>query len=116
MVGQQGRYIPDRGHIILLDFDDPSVGHEQAGRRPAIVLSLLAYNGKVGLAVVCPITKQAKGYPWEVPLPTGLRTQGVVLADQIKSLDWRIRDAEFVEQAPTGTVQAIQLKIRPLLF
>src|SRR3990172_1318707 len=86
------RYVPDRGDAVWLQFD-PRLGHEQAGRRPALVLSPRTYNSRVGLALFCPITSQVKGYPFEVPLPTGLRIRGCVLADQIKSLDWRSRKA-----------------------
>ncbi len=79
-------YVPDRGDVIWLTFD-PQEGHEQAGRRPALILSPVSYNSKVGLALLCPITKQQKGYPFEVALPTGFAITGVVLSDQIKSLD-----------------------------
>jgi len=86
-------YIPDRGDIVWITLS-PQAGHEQAGRRPALVLSHKAYNGKVGLALLCPITSQIKGYPFEVLIPDGLPVNGVVLSDQIKSLDWRARNAE----------------------
>jgi mRNA interferase MazF len=86
---------------------DPSIGHEQAGRRPALVLSPGAYNSKVGLAILCPITSQVKGYPFEVPLPSGLPVQGVVLSDQVKSLDWRSRSAEFACSVPTDSMAAV---------
>ncbi|MBI1832018.1 MAG: type II toxin-antitoxin system PemK/MazF family toxin [Planctomycetes bacterium] len=88
-------YTPRRGDVIRLDFD-PQTGHEQAGRRPALVLSPDEYNRKVGLVVVCPITSQRKDYPWEVEIPTNSMVYGVVLADQLKNLDWRDRRAEFV--------------------
>ena len=81
-------YVPERGDAVWISLD-PQAGHEQAGRRPALVLSPAAYNGRVGLALLCPITNQAKGYPFEVPLPEGLPVTGVVGADQVKSLDWR---------------------------
>ncbi len=86
-------YIPKRGDMVWISFN-PQAGHEQAGRRPAIVLSPKAYNRKVGLAIFCPITNQAKGYPFEVSLPEGVGVTGVILSDQVKSLDWRIRKAE----------------------
>jgi mRNA interferase MazF len=89
------KYVPRRGDIIKLDFN-PQKGHEQAGRRPAIVLSPTDYNRTVGLAVVCPITDEKKGYPWEVAIPTNEFVSGVVLSDQMKSLDWRQRHAEFL--------------------
>jgi mRNA interferase MazF len=79
---------PERGHLVWLSLD-PQSGHEQAGRRPALVLSPASYNGPVGLALVCPVTGRAKGYPFEVPLPPGLPVSGVVLADHVKCLDWR---------------------------
>jgi mRNA interferase MazF len=85
-------YIPSRGDVIWLEFTSQQ-GREQAGRRPAVVLSPRAYNQKVGLAVVCPITSQVKGYPFEVRLPEGLRVEGVILCDQLKSLDWKARKA-----------------------
>jgi mRNA interferase MazF len=89
------KYTPRRGDIIRLDFN-PQTGHEQAGRRPALVLSPGDYNRAVGLAVVCPITNEKKGYPWEVEIPDNPFVSGVVLSDQVKSLDWRQRKAEFV--------------------
>jgi mRNA interferase MazF len=91
----RNKYIPRRGDVVWLDFN-PQTGHEQAGRRPALVLSPAEYNRTVGLAVVCPITNQQKGYPWEVAIPDNPSVSGTVLADQLKSLDWRKRRAEFV--------------------
>jgi len=88
-------YVPERGDLVWLTFN-PQAGHEQAGRRPAVVLSPAVYNGKVGLALFCPITSQVKGYPFEVALPEGLPISGVVLADQVKSLDWKVRQAEKI--------------------
>jgi len=87
--------VPDRGDVVWITLA-PEAGHEQAGRRPAVVLSPAAYNGKVGLALMCPITSQVKGYPFEVSLPVGLKVTGVVLADQVKSLDWRARRADRI--------------------
>lgn len=89
------RYVPRRGDVVRLDFD-PQKGHEQAGRRPALVLSPTDYNRTVGLAVVCPITNEKKGYPWEAEIPDNDFVSGVVLSDQVKSLDWRERRAEFL--------------------
>lgn len=97
-----------------MDFD-PQAGHEQAGRRPALVLSPASYNGLVGLAVVCPITNQAKGYPFEVPIPAGETVSGVALADQIKSLDWRERRARFIGKVPGSVVADALAKARTLL-
>jgi len=93
-------YVPERGDVVWIDFN-PQAGHEQAGRRPALVLSPAAYNGRVGLALLCPITNQVKGYPFEVTIPQGLRVTGVVLSDQVKSLDWRIRRADLMCELPS---------------
>lgn len=87
--------MPRRGDVIRLDFN-PQAGHEQVGRRPALVLSPTEYNRTVGLVVVCPITNQSKSYPWEVAIPVNPMVSGVVLADQVKNLDWRQRRAEFI--------------------
>ncbi len=86
-------YVPNRGDVVWISFD-PQVGHEQRGRRPALVVSPEAYNGKVGLALLCPITSRVKNYPFEVALPDELPVTGVVLADQVKSLDWKARQCE----------------------
>ena len=107
-------YVPDRGDIIWLNFH-PQAGHEQAGRRPAVVLSPTSYNGKVGLAILCPITNQIKGYPFEVSIPKELPVTGVILADQVKNLDWRVRKAEFICQIPQTTLQRILQKLHTLL-
>jgi mRNA interferase MazF len=106
-------YVPDRGDAVWLQFN-PQAGHEQAGRRPALVLSPAAYNGKVGLAVLCPITSQSKGYPFEVAVSTRKLT-GVVLSDQVKSLDWRVRQAEMIERVPDAVVQEVLAKLSSLL-
>jgi mRNA interferase MazF len=108
-------YIPDRGDIVFLNFD-PTRGHEQRGHRPALVLSPLSYNRKTSLALFMPITNKQKGYPFEVVLPAELKTQGVVLADQLKCLDWKDRSIEFVEVAPESLIETVQAKIEPLLF
>jgi mRNA interferase MazF len=107
-------YIPKRGDVIRINFN-PQAGHEQAGRRPALVLSPASYNGKVGLVILCPITNQVKGYPFEVAIPVGLPISGVVLADQVKSLDWRVRNAEFICPLPTVNVKQVLDKLRTLL-
>jgi mRNA interferase MazF len=102
-------YVPARGDAVWITFD-PQAGHEQAGRRPAVVLSPLSYNGTVGMAILCPITRELKGYPFEVPLPATLPINGVVLVDQLKSLDWRARDASFICALPhTTTLKILQL-------
>lgn len=108
------RYIPDTGHVITVDLN-PSAGHEQGGWRPAIVLSPHAYNGKTSLAVVVPITNQAKAYPFEVPLPGEMKTTGVVLADGIKNLDWHARRAKYVESVSAEVLQAIRERLIALL-
>ncbi|MDF2535363.1 MAG: transcriptional modulator of MazE/toxin, MazF [Bacillales bacterium] len=95
---------PNRGDLIYLNFT-PQSGHEQAGRRPGIVLSSEQFNTATGFAVVCPITDQVKGYPFEVVLPDDLQIKGVVLTDQIKSLDWRARQVQIVGQATEETVE-----------
>ena len=108
------RRVPDRGDAVWIDFN-PQAGREQAGRRPAIVLSPAAYNGKVGLALLCPVTSQAKGYPFEVAIPDGLGVAGVILADQVKSLDWRRRNTAVVGVLPRQTVSAVLRKTNLLL-
>ena len=107
-------YVPERGHLVWLAFT-PQAGHEQAGRRPAVVLSPKAYNAKVGLCIACPVTTQVKGYPFEVELPPGLPVSGVVLSDQLKSLDWRARDASFISALPAGVTAEVLAKASVLL-
>ena len=107
-------YTPERGDIIWLSFA-PQAGHEQAGRRPALVLSPASYNRKVGLGLFCPITSSVKGYPFEVPLPTSLPVSGVVLSDQVKSLDWRARRAEFAARLPATLLAEVLGRIGALL-
>lgn len=108
------RYVPDRGHLVWLSFD-PQAGREQAGRRPALVLSPAGYNGRARLALVCPITGQVKGYPFEVVLPSGLAIAGVVLADHLKSVDWEIRRAKLAGEAPADVMDEVSGKLAPLL-
>jgi mRNA interferase MazF len=107
-------YVPRRGDAVWITLD-PQAGHEQAGRRPALVLSPAAYNGRVGLALLCPITNQLKGYTFEVPLPAGLGVTGVVLADQVKSLDWRTRKAALICAAPKEVVVRVVQRLNALL-
>jgi mRNA interferase MazF len=106
--------IPDRGDAIWLTFN-PQAGHEQAGRRPALVLSPAAYNDRAGLALLCPITNQVKGYPFEVAIPDGLDVTGVILSDQVKSLDWRARQAEFIARLSDEVVAEVLAKLGTLL-
>ena len=108
------RYVPARGDVVWLQFN-PQAGHEQAGRRPALVISPKAYNQKVGLALFCPVTSKLKGYPFEVELPEGLEVNGAVLSDQIKSLDWRSRDAKRLGVVPTSVVEEVLAKILTLV-
>lgn len=107
-------YTPDRGDIVWILFN-PQAGHEQAGRRPALVLSPKAYNAKVGLALLCPITSQVKGYPFEVTIPNGFEVSGVVLADQIKNLDWKARNAAFACKLPNDSVNEVIRKFSTLV-
>ena len=113
-MSRKATYIPERGDAVWISLD-PQAGHEQAGRRPALVLSPSAYNGRVGLALLCPITSQAKGYPFEVSLPEGLPVKGVVGADQVKSLDWRARQAESVGRLPSAAIGEVIGKLSALL-
>ncbi len=107
-------FVPERGDAIWITLN-PQAGHEQAGRRPAVVLSPSAYNEKVGLAILCPITSRIKGYPFEVILPEGLPINGAVLSDQVKNLDWQARTAELICQLPGKTVEEILQKLGSLL-
>lgn len=107
-------YVPERGDAVWLDFN-PQSGHEQAGRRPAIVVSPSSYNRKVGLALFCPITNQAKGYPFEVAIPKNAKVSGVVLSDQIKSLDWQARNVEFIAKLSDSVIEEVLKKIKTLL-
>jgi len=107
-------YVPDRGDVAWISLN-PQVGHEQSGRRPAVILSPLPYNEKVGLAICCPVTSAIKGYPWEVVLPDGLPISGAALSDQVKNLDWRARGAEKICSLPQGTVSEILGKLSVLV-
>ena len=107
-------YVPERGDVVWITLN-PQAGREQAGRRPAVVLSPAAYNGKVGLAILCPVTRQIKGYPFEVRIPGGFAVSGVILADQVKSLDWRAREAELAGTLPATTVAEALQKLGTLL-
>ena len=107
-------YYPRQGDIVWLNFN-PQAGHEQAGHRPALVLSPEAYNRKSGLALFCPITSQIKGYSFEVAIPSGLGVSGVVLSDQVKSLDWRARDVRLGGRVPQAVLQEVVAKLDALL-
>ena len=105
-------YTPDRGDIVWLN---PQTGHEQSGRRPALVISPRAYNRRVGLALFCPITSRIKGYPFEVELPGNIEAEGAILCDQIKSLDWRARGARRLCPAPADVLEEVTARILTLI-
>ncbi len=107
-------YIPKRGDIVFINFN-PQTGKEQAGKRPALVLSPTIYNKKTGLALMCPITSHVKGYPFEVILPKKSKTQGVILSDHIKNLDWQKRKAKFAEKIPKEILNEVIKKFNTLL-
>jgi mRNA interferase MazF len=107
-------YAPDCGDLIWLTFS-PQAGREQAGRRPGLVISPRAYNSKVGLCLVCPITKAVKGYAFEIELPSGLPVQGAILCDHLRSADWQDRQSEFISTVPTEIVDEVRSKLKPLL-
>lgn len=108
------RYVPDSGDLVWLTFD-PQSGREQRGRRSALILSPRIYNQRTQLAIACPITSHAKGYPFEVPLPEGASIEGVILSDHLKSLDWKTRRAELAGTVEGDTMAEVRERIRPLL-
>ena len=103
-------YVPQRGDAFWIDFT-PQMGHEQVVRRPAVVLSPQSYNGKTGLAILCPITSQVKGYPFEVAIPAELEVKGVILADQVRSMDWRARHATLIAALPVNLLDAVMERV-----
>ena len=107
-------YVPDRGDLVWLEFT-PQAGSEQRGRRPALVLSPKSYNGKVGLALFCPLTSKVKGYPFEVELPDGYAVTGVILSDQVKSLDWRSRKAGLIDRVSPDVIAMVIARVLPLV-
>lgn len=107
-------YIPEKGDIIWLDFN-PQSGREQRGRRPAVVLSHKSYNEVSDLVIICPITSKIKGYPFEIQLNPSYKTKGVILSDQVKSLDWKYRKAEFIETASTNIIEAVLEKFELII-
>ena len=107
-------YCPERGDVVWISLS-PKAGHGQAGHRPALVLSPKAYNRKVGLAIMCPLTSHVKGYPFEVRVPPGLKAGGAILSDQVKSLDWRARNASLLCSLPGPIVREVLNKIAALL-
>ena len=111
---QPGQYVPERGDLVWLDFT-PHAGHEQGGRRPALVVSPRVYNAKAKLMLACPVTGQVKGYPFEVALPPSLPVTGVVLADHLRSVDYVARRAELAGAAPPGVLEEVFAKLSTLL-
>ena len=109
-----GVYQPDRGDFVFLDFT-PQAGTEQAGNRPALVLSPFDFNVATGLAVVCPITNQAKGGSFDVPVPRGARITGVILSHQFRTVDWLARNATFHSKAPESTILEVLARIEAIL-
>jgi mRNA interferase MazF len=107
-------YVPKRGDVVWMTMN-PQAEHEQAGRRPAVILSPAAYNVKVGLVLAAPVTSRVKGYPFETLVPSGLPVTGAILSDQVKSLDWRVRKAELFCELPTSVVNEVLQKLRSLL-
>ncbi len=107
-------YVPECGDVVWITLN-PQAGHEQAGRRPAVVLSPESYNEKTGLAIFCPVTNQIKGYPFEVLIPDGLSLTGAILSDQVKSLDWRARNAELICILPDKTISEVLQKLDTLI-
>lgn len=115
VVSKSREYVPQRGDAVWVDLD-PRVGHEQSGRRPALVLSPHRYNHRTGLALLCPITSHAKGYPFEVPLPNGSPVTGVIGADQVRSLNWRARKATRIGTVSKETVAEVLARLGVLIF
>jgi mRNA interferase MazF len=113
MVSAQ-EYLPEAGDLVWLDFT-PQAGREQAGRRPALVLSPRSYNAKTSLAIVCPVTNHAKGYPFEVALPSGGKIGGVILSDHVKSLDWRQRRAMKAGKVQASVLRSVRDRLAALL-
>ena len=107
-------YVPDAGEVVWLQFT-PQAGHEQAGMRPALVVSPAAYNGKTGLMLCCPLTSQIKGYPFEVRVTNNPKVAGAVLADQVKSLDWRVRKARRLTRVSDSNLTEVRGKIKALI-
>lgn len=107
-------YVPERGDVVWISFNSQA-GHEQAGRRPAVVISPQAYNRKVGLALLCPVTTQVKGYPFEVAIPDDLPVSGVILSDQVKSLDWKVRKAEKACSIPDEVMTKVLKRVKALI-
>jgi mRNA interferase MazF len=108
-------HVPDAGDLIKVDFTSGQTGHEQAGWRPALVLSPRGYNKKTGMALVVPVTNAIKGYPFEVNLPPGLTIGGTVLSDAVRSIDWRARHIRYFDKAPAEVLKNVQARLAALL-
>ena len=108
-------YIPQRGDVVWLTLN-PQAGHEQSGRRPAVIISPRSYNSKIGLAILCPVTSQVKGYPFEVLFPEGLPVTGAILSDQVKNLDWHARNAELICTLSDEVMNEVMEKLGTLLI
>ena len=112
--GDVAAYCPDVGNVIWLDFLQ-TIGNEQAGRRPALVLSPRAFNKLTGRCIACPITRRDRDWSFHVPIPEGQKISGVVQADQLRSLSWEQRGSRFVCEAPTRVLNEVRARIKPLL-
>jgi mRNA interferase MazF len=108
-------YVPDRGDFVWVDLTPPT-GHEQSGRRPAVVLSPRSYNRKTGLCVICPATRQRKGYAFEVAVEHGPGDVSVVLADHVRNIDWRARNVERIRRLPKTVLDEVRARLAALLF
>ncbi len=111
---KERKYVPERGDLVWLNFT-PQAGHEQQGLRPALVISPLEYNDRVGLGLFCPITKHKKGYPFEVEVKNS-KIKGAILSDHVKSLDWKIRNVEFIAKADKKILAAVCENLKLLIF
>jgi len=111
---QSDVYVPQRGDIVWLNFT-PQTGHEQRGKRPALILSPKMYNEKTSLCICLPITSKIKGYPFEVLLPQGLDVEGVILSDQVKNMDYIAREAEFICTVPQDVIERVQRNVVALV-
>ena len=111
---KSGSYVPDRGDIVWLNFT-PQAGHKQRGKRPALILSPKIYNEKTSLCIALPITSKIKGYPFEVTLPKNLPVEGVILSDQVKSLDFSVRDISFICKVPSNIIESVQKNVVALV-
>ncbi len=111
---KSGDYVPDRGDIVWLNFT-PQTGHEQRGKRPALILSPKIYNEKTSLCLCLPITSKVKGYPFEVPLAKDLEVTGVILSDQVKNLDYVARKVSYICEAPHDVLVHVQKNVLALM-